>query len=154
MLAYTPLDEKSLALLLGYLHDFLKYLAKNAASLFTASDYKVASAEYHRKALWGSTDHSPLCLVSVNTLFVLSLFLVRLMFFPIVNVQQGLCFSCFLFCSKQKMKGVRAPFLISELLPVYAVIRQRRTFSRTFSCLVDNIAWMLVVLSLWHYTIF
>ncbi|XP_016068512.1 PREDICTED: mortality factor 4-like protein 2 [Miniopterus natalensis] len=51
MLAYTPLDEKSLALLLGYLHDFLKYLAKNAASLFTASDYKVASAEYHRKAL-------------------------------------------------------------------------------------------------------
>ncbi|CAO2587590.1 Mortality factor 4-like protein 2 [Lemmus lemmus] len=51
MLAYTPLDEKSLALLLGYLHDFLKYLAKNSASLFTASDYKVASAEYHRKAL-------------------------------------------------------------------------------------------------------
>uniref|UniRef100_A0A2K5JRY6 Mortality factor 4-like protein 2 n=1 Tax=Colobus angolensis palliatus TaxID=336983 RepID=A0A2K5JRY6_COLAP len=47
----TPLDEKSLALLLGYLHDFLKYLAKNSASLFTASDYKVASAEYHRKAL-------------------------------------------------------------------------------------------------------
>uniref|UniRef100_A0A0K8REZ0 Mortality factor 4-like protein 2 n=1 Tax=Ixodes ricinus TaxID=34613 RepID=A0A0K8REZ0_IXORI len=51
MLAYTPLDEKSLALLLGYLHDFLKYLAKNAVSLFTAGDYKVASAEYHRKAL-------------------------------------------------------------------------------------------------------
>ena len=51
MLAYTPLDEKSLALLLGYLHDFLKYLAKNATSLFTASDYKVASAEYHRRAL-------------------------------------------------------------------------------------------------------
>ncbi|KAB0375621.1 hypothetical protein FD755_012264 [Muntiacus reevesi] len=51
MLAYTPLVEKSLALLLGYLHDFLKYLAKNAASLFTASDYKVASAEHHRKAL-------------------------------------------------------------------------------------------------------
>uniref|UniRef100_A0A2K5VMB2 Mortality factor 4-like protein 2 n=1 Tax=Macaca fascicularis TaxID=9541 RepID=A0A2K5VMB2_MACFA len=51
MLAYTPLDEKSLALLLGYLHDFLKYLAKNSASLFTASDYKVASAEYHCKAL-------------------------------------------------------------------------------------------------------
>lgn len=24
MLAYTPLDEKSLALLLNYLHDFLK----------------------------------------------------------------------------------------------------------------------------------
>uniref|UniRef100_A0A8C2VEL7 MRG domain-containing protein n=1 Tax=Chinchilla lanigera TaxID=34839 RepID=A0A8C2VEL7_CHILA len=30
MLAYTPLDEKSLALLLSYLHDFLKYLAKNS----------------------------------------------------------------------------------------------------------------------------
>ncbi|XP_042534016.1 LOW QUALITY PROTEIN: mortality factor 4-like protein 2 [Dipodomys spectabilis] len=51
MLAYTPLDEKSLALLLGNLHDFLKYLAKNFASLFTTSDYKVASADYHRKAL-------------------------------------------------------------------------------------------------------
>uniref|UniRef100_H0XYK7 Mortality factor 4-like protein 2 n=1 Tax=Otolemur garnettii TaxID=30611 RepID=H0XYK7_OTOGA len=51
MLAYMPLDEKSLALLLGYLHDFLKYLAKNSVSLFTASGYKVASAEYHRKAL-------------------------------------------------------------------------------------------------------
>ncbi|CAH6866857.1 mortality factor 4-like protein 2 [Phodopus roborovskii] len=51
MLAYTPLDEKNLALLLGYFHDFLKYLAKNSASLFTASDYKVASADYHRKAL-------------------------------------------------------------------------------------------------------
>ena len=51
MLAYIPLDEKNLALLLGYLRDFLKYLAKNSASLFTASDYKVASADYHRKAL-------------------------------------------------------------------------------------------------------
>ncbi|KAK2100755.1 Mortality factor 4-like protein 2 [Saguinus oedipus] len=50
-LAYTPLDEKSLALLLGYLHDFLKHLAKNSASLFTASDRKVASAENHCKAL-------------------------------------------------------------------------------------------------------
>ncbi|KAK2107016.1 Mortality factor 4-like protein 1 [Saguinus oedipus] len=33
MLACTPLD-KSLALLLNYLHDFLKYLAKNSAILF------------------------------------------------------------------------------------------------------------------------
>ncbi|XP_028745932.1 mortality factor 4-like protein 2 [Peromyscus leucopus] len=49
--AMLDFDEKSLALLLGYLHDFLKYLAQNPASLFTASDYKVASAEYHRKAL-------------------------------------------------------------------------------------------------------
>ncbi|XP_060230836.1 mortality factor 4-like protein 2 isoform X1 [Meriones unguiculatus] len=51
MLAYMPLDEKSLSLLLGYLHDFLKHLARNSASLFTARDYQVASAEYHRKAL-------------------------------------------------------------------------------------------------------
>ncbi|XP_039730530.1 mortality factor 4-like protein 2 [Pteropus medius] len=50
-LAYMSLDERSLALSLGYLHDFLQYLAKNAASLFTTSDYKVASAEYHLKAL-------------------------------------------------------------------------------------------------------
>ncbi|KAL4832560.1 hypothetical protein H8958_007877, partial [Nasalis larvatus] len=51
MLAYTSLDEKSLALLLNYLHDFLKYLAKNSATLFSASDYDVAAPEYHRKAV-------------------------------------------------------------------------------------------------------
>ncbi|XP_026644817.1 mortality factor 4-like protein 1 isoform X5 [Microtus ochrogaster] len=51
MLAYTPLDEKSLALLLNYLHDFLKYLSKNSATLFSASDYEVAPPEYHRKAV-------------------------------------------------------------------------------------------------------
>ncbi|KAJ7415149.1 Mortality factor 4-like protein 1 [Pitangus sulphuratus] len=51
MLAYTPLDEKSLALLLNYLHDFLKYLAKNSSALFSASDYEVAPPEYHRKAV-------------------------------------------------------------------------------------------------------
>ncbi|XP_032906371.1 mortality factor 4-like protein 1 isoform X4 [Amblyraja radiata] len=51
MLAYTPLDEKSLALLLNYLHDFLKYLVKNASSLFSPSDYEVAPPEYHRKAV-------------------------------------------------------------------------------------------------------
>uniref|UniRef100_A0A3P8W1B4 Mortality factor 4-like protein 1 n=1 Tax=Cynoglossus semilaevis TaxID=244447 RepID=A0A3P8W1B4_CYNSE len=51
MLAYTPLDEKSLALLLSYLQDFLKYLAKNSSSLFTATDYEVAPPEYHRKAV-------------------------------------------------------------------------------------------------------
>ncbi|PWA19031.1 hypothetical protein CCH79_00004880 [Gambusia affinis] len=50
MLAYTLLDEKSLALLLNYLQDFLKYLVKNSASLFSASDYEVAPPEYHRKA--------------------------------------------------------------------------------------------------------
>ena len=53
MLAYTPLDEKSLALLLNYLHDFLKYLEKNSATLFSASDYEVAPPEDHRKAVQG-----------------------------------------------------------------------------------------------------
>uniref|UniRef100_A0A3Q2QWM8 Mortality factor 4-like protein 1 n=1 Tax=Fundulus heteroclitus TaxID=8078 RepID=A0A3Q2QWM8_FUNHE len=51
MLAYTLLDEKSLALLLSYLQDFLKYLVKNSASLFSANDYEVAPPEYHRKAV-------------------------------------------------------------------------------------------------------
>uniref|UniRef100_A0A2K6LH75 Mortality factor 4-like protein 1 n=1 Tax=Rhinopithecus bieti TaxID=61621 RepID=A0A2K6LH75_RHIBE len=51
MLAYTSLDEKSLALLLNYLHDFLKYLAKNSETLFSARDYEVAPPEYHRKAV-------------------------------------------------------------------------------------------------------
>ncbi|KAK1337421.1 hypothetical protein QTO34_002047, partial [Cnephaeus nilssonii] len=49
MLAYTPLDEKSLALFLNYLHDFLKYLAKNSATLFRARDYEVAPPEYTGK---------------------------------------------------------------------------------------------------------
>uniref|UniRef100_A0A8C2MCP1 Chromo domain-containing protein n=1 Tax=Cricetulus griseus TaxID=10029 RepID=A0A8C2MCP1_CRIGR len=51
MLACIPLDEKSLALLLNYLHDFLKYLEKYSATLFSASDYEVAPPEYHRKAV-------------------------------------------------------------------------------------------------------
>uniref|UniRef100_A0A8C9RFR9 Mortality factor 4 like 1 n=1 Tax=Scleropages formosus TaxID=113540 RepID=A0A8C9RFR9_SCLFO len=51
MLAYTPLDEKSLALLLNYLQDFLKYLVKNSSTLFSATDYEVAPPEYHRKAV-------------------------------------------------------------------------------------------------------
>ncbi|ELV11546.1 von Willebrand factor A domain-containing protein 3B [Tupaia chinensis] len=51
MLACTPLDEKSLTLLLNYLHDFLKYLAKNSATLFSASDDEVAPPESHQKAM-------------------------------------------------------------------------------------------------------
>lgn len=34
MMAYTPLHGKSLALLLPYLYDFLKYLAKNVACVY------------------------------------------------------------------------------------------------------------------------
>lgn len=50
-LAYMPLDEKGLALLMDYRHDFLQCLAKSTASPFTASVYEVASAEYHHKAM-------------------------------------------------------------------------------------------------------
>uniref|UniRef100_A0A4X2JNR1 Uncharacterized protein n=1 Tax=Vombatus ursinus TaxID=29139 RepID=A0A4X2JNR1_VOMUR len=49
MLSYTALDEQSVALLLNYLHDFLKYLGNHAAALFSPSDYEVASPEYLQK---------------------------------------------------------------------------------------------------------
>ncbi|XP_043829584.1 LOW QUALITY PROTEIN: mortality factor 4-like protein 1 [Dromiciops gliroides] len=49
MLSYTALDEQSVALLLNYLHDFLKYLANHAGALFSASDYEVAPPEYLQK---------------------------------------------------------------------------------------------------------
>lgn len=52
MLAYTPLDERSIQLLLQNIQDFLKYLIKNSAQLFNLQDYGNASPEYHRKALW------------------------------------------------------------------------------------------------------
>ncbi|CAD7676345.1 unnamed protein product [Nyctereutes procyonoides] len=51
MLAYTTLDEKSLVSLLNYPRDFLKYLAQNSATQFSARDYEVALLVYHREAV-------------------------------------------------------------------------------------------------------
>ncbi|CAH1797971.1 unnamed protein product [Owenia fusiformis] len=51
MLAYTPLDDKSVTLLLSHIHDFLKYMIKNSSTLFSLSNYEVASPEYHRKSM-------------------------------------------------------------------------------------------------------
>ena len=51
MLTYTPLDEKSVQLLMHYVNDFMLYMKKNAATLFMIQDYGTASPEYHRRAL-------------------------------------------------------------------------------------------------------
>ena len=61
-----------------------------------------------------------LYLVSVNSLFVFSLFLFNGCSLKMLMYTKAYV-SVFLFCFKNK-----APFLISKLLPVYAVIRQRR----------------------------
>lgn len=50
-LTYTPLDEKSIQLLLYYIHDFLIYMKKNTNSLFKIEAYGTAPPEYHRRAL-------------------------------------------------------------------------------------------------------
>lgn len=39
MLTYTPLDERSVSLLLHYIHDILLYMKRNAGSLFMIQDY-------------------------------------------------------------------------------------------------------------------
>merc|ERR1712004_868547 len=51
MLAYTPLDEKSIQLLLVHIHDLLRFMQKHSTNFFNVSGYSIAAPEYHRKCL-------------------------------------------------------------------------------------------------------
>ena len=42
-LVYTPLSEKSVNILLFYLHDILNYMKKNSSIIFSNSDYASAA---------------------------------------------------------------------------------------------------------------
>jgi len=48
---YTPLDDKSIQLLLFYIDDFLTFLAEKRKDFFVIEDYGTAPPEYHRRAL-------------------------------------------------------------------------------------------------------
>ncbi|XP_050303828.1 mortality factor 4-like protein 1 isoform X2 [Anthonomus grandis grandis] len=50
LLAFTPLDDRSIQLLMQNVQDFLKFLIKNAGQYFSLQEYGNATPEYHRKA--------------------------------------------------------------------------------------------------------
>lgn len=49
MMSFTTLDEKSVQVLMVHLQDFLKYLVKNAATLFSIQHFVNVTSAYHRK---------------------------------------------------------------------------------------------------------
>lgn len=49
MLSFTALDDTSIQLLMVHLQDFLKYLVKNSATLFSMQHFVNVSPEYYRK---------------------------------------------------------------------------------------------------------
>jgi hypothetical protein len=102
VLACVSLDE-NYCIIVGIFTWLPKISGKKFCTLFTASDYEVASPEYHSKALWGCTD--PRVMSGICKHFLVLVFsLHNWCCLKLLAYIRGYASIYFLFCFKQKIK--------------------------------------------------